>query len=853
MNRRPKILIVDDEPFNVAVLEQELNDLDYDTISAADGQEALAQVAAASPDLVLLDIMMPIMDGFEVLARLKADPTTRDIPIIVISANNDMPSVVKGIKRGAEDYLPKPFDPVLLQARISACLEKKQLRDQEVEYLRQVERLTQAAAAVEANTFDYDSLTSLAVRPDALGGLARVFQRMAREVHAREQRLRQQLEQLRLDIEERQKAARETVATYIPMDRRHALARGVALPERTRGAALFADISGFTPLTEALAQELGLQRGAEELTRQLNRVYSALIDAVHHYGGSVIGFSGDAITCWFDENDERGTMNDETQLGDTCSSFIAHRSSLRAVACALAMQAAVEQFTTITTPAGTTIALAIKVVVVAGRVRRFLVGDPEVQLIEVQAGQMLDELARGEHLAQRGEVLVQAPIVESLGSHLTVVGWRSTSAPRQQFALVNGLTNPVPAAPWPDLPPDGIAQAQIKSWLLPPVYERVNGGKSEFLSELRPVAALFLMFEGLDYDEDAEAGTKLDAFVRWVQAVLQRYGGALLQLTMGDKGSYLYAAFGAPIAHEDDPARAVSAALELRSPPAELPFIMNIRIGVTYGQMRAGAYGSATRRTYGVLGDKTNLAARLMQIASDILCDEAIYRATQAMVAFEVLSPIMIKGKAQPVPIYRPLSKTPQRIIGSRIDQLPLAHQLTLKVASVIGQDFTISLLRDIYPSEADKPLLEEHLQTLAQLDLVARHPSEPHTEGPYAFNDPLTQETSYSRLLFAQRRQLHRAVAEWYERTYADDLAPYYPLLAQHWGKAEDMAKAIEYLERAGEQAQQRGDYQEAFRYFNESLALNAQAAVLSTAYYAADDLDPPSPLQEGRSPDPS
>jgi len=111
--------------------------------------------------------------------------------------------------------------------------------------------------------------------------------------------------------------------------------------------------------------------------------------------------------------------------------------------------------------------------------------------------------------------------------------------------------------------------------------------------------------------------------------------------------------------------------------------------------------------------------------------------------------------------------------------------------------------------------------------------------------------ETSYGRLLFAQRRQLHRAVAEWYERTYADDLVPYYPFLAQHWSKAEDMAKAIEYLQRVGEQAQQRGDYQEAIRYVNESLALNAQAAVLSAGYYMADDSDRSSPLQERKSPD--
>src|SRR5712691_2789329 len=92
-----KILIVDDEPFNVDYLEQELEDLNYETVSARNGREALAQVAAEAPDLVLLDIMMPIMDGFEVLARLKADPAARDIPVIVISAMHDLQSVVRGI------------------------------------------------------------------------------------------------------------------------------------------------------------------------------------------------------------------------------------------------------------------------------------------------------------------------------------------------------------------------------------------------------------------------------------------------------------------------------------------------------------------------------------------------------------------------------------------------------------------------------------------------------------------------------------------------------------------------------------------------------------------------------------
>ncbi|MCB0067133.1 MAG: hypothetical protein KDD77_08280, partial [Caldilineaceae bacterium] len=95
---------------------------------------------------------------------------------------------------------------------------------------------------------------------------------------------------------------------YIPMDRRQALVRPREFPDRTQGAALFADISGFTPLTEALVLELGAQRGAEELTRFLNLIYDAVIDEVHRFGGSVIAFAGDAITCWFDgDNGYRAT------------------------------------------------------------------------------------------------------------------------------------------------------------------------------------------------------------------------------------------------------------------------------------------------------------------------------------------------------------------------------------------------------------------------------------------------------------------------------------------------------------------------------------------------------------------
>jgi serine phosphatase RsbU (regulator of sigma subunit) len=150
MSERFKILIVDDELFNVDYLEQEMEDLGYDTVSAYNGQEALEQVAAEAPDLILLDIMMPVMDGFEVLSRLKADTIWRNLPVVIISAISDMGSIARGIEMGAEDYLPKPFDPVLLNARLSSCLEKKRLRDQEQLYLQGLERELEIGRQIQA-------------------------------------------------------------------------------------------------------------------------------------------------------------------------------------------------------------------------------------------------------------------------------------------------------------------------------------------------------------------------------------------------------------------------------------------------------------------------------------------------------------------------------------------------------------------------------------------------------------------------------------------------------------------------------------------------------------------------------
>jgi DNA-binding response OmpR family regulator len=200
------VLVVDDDAFNRDMLARGLHRHKRSFALARNGREALDLLRAGAFDLVLLDILMPEMDGFETLARIKADERLRHTPVIMISALDEIDAVVRCIEMGAEDYLPKPFNPVLLRARVGACLEKKRLRDQELEYLRNVAAVTEAAAAVESGEFDPDSLTVVAGRADALGRLARVFQSMAREVRAREQRLRQEVRALRIEIDESRKA-----------------------------------------------------------------------------------------------------------------------------------------------------------------------------------------------------------------------------------------------------------------------------------------------------------------------------------------------------------------------------------------------------------------------------------------------------------------------------------------------------------------------------------------------------------------------------------------------------------------------------------------------------------------------
>ncbi len=136
---RASILVVDDNTMNRDMLARRLERLGYLPSHAANGRQALELLRAQPFDLILLDMIMPELDGYGVLMAMKADPELQRVSVIVLSALDDMASVVRAVELGADDYLPKPFDPVLLKARIGACLFKKSLRDREVDYLKRIE------------------------------------------------------------------------------------------------------------------------------------------------------------------------------------------------------------------------------------------------------------------------------------------------------------------------------------------------------------------------------------------------------------------------------------------------------------------------------------------------------------------------------------------------------------------------------------------------------------------------------------------------------------------------------------------------------------------------------------------
>jgi class 3 adenylate cyclase/tetratricopeptide (TPR) repeat protein len=453
---------------------------------------------------------------------------------------------------------------------------------------------------------------------------------------------------------------------HLPLDRRLALAQRQALPQHSWGAVLFADVSGFTPLMERLANALGPQQGAERLTLLLNALFTPLIAEIHRYGGTIVAFGGDALTCWFPALSPSPLCEAEQGKGEASS---------RAAACALAMLPQVKRFSAETPSAPATLAMHIGVA--TGPVHRFVVGRPPYGQLDVLAGATLDRMAEAQHRADVGRVVVDAATAAALPT--------STLRPLDEgFFLVDA----VDAMALPPEPDRGspLPARRVRPWLAEPLYRRLRAGHGALAAELRLVTPMFVNLGGLDYDADPDAGNKLHLYVVQAQEHLAPYEGHLAALTCGDKGTVLYVVFGAPIAHEDDPARAVGLALTLQEAARELPFLTVQRIGIGVGRAYAGILGSAARCTYSVLGDEVNTSARLMQAAQpgQILASGPVKRAAAGRFTFRSLGRIALKGKEEAVPIFEPLAVRESRpaaaaegvLIGRDVEKQTIAEVL---------------------------------------------------------------------------------------------------------------------------------------------------------------------------------
>lgn len=902
-----------------------------------------------------------------------------------------------------------------------------------------------------------------------------------------------------------------TLDFFIPEDRRQALLKGETLPIHSHGAVLFADLSGFTKLTSDLSTQLGPQRGAEELTRQLDPIYTELIGAIHNYGGSVVDITGDGFTCWF--NQDRGE---------------------RAASCAVVMQRIMKQYEMVRISSLSSFSLGIKIAISVGPVQRFLVGDPNIQLLEALAGRELLQVAKAQELIHKGEIAIYEAAFEEIKDKVEHVSWRQ-SEDGEQIAVFKNLSELAEPHPWPVTESLDINVA--KQWVFRSIYERIAEGEIEFLTELRLAVPMFVKFSGIDYDHDEMAGQKLDQFIRSVQGVLARYEGYLCNLTIGDKGSNLYIVFGAPIAHEDSIDRALAAALRIKSEVHALGFIEEIQVGLTHGPVWAGAHGGQMARTYSAIGAEVNLAARLMshaklgqilvsphvaELASNysflpqapiefkgiekpmspslligrmktqgetapkgmilgreqerkilsrklldvvdsknapgtiiiegeagigksrllsffseqalgngvkvlagqadpvemttqyfaiqsildalfeisefddqqsiqnkvlsafrddeflinrapllndilpvhlqdneltsqmkgearatstrevllrilqnstsqsdkaapsvILFDDAHWldAATWALIGYinrELASILLviatrpitenetsaqivdefnritsnpntqhfqlanlspqdttelvsrklgvkhipdsvlefIQARAQGNPFFSEeiayalrdsriiniqndmvmightaeelaridFPETVQGVITRRVDRLPAPHQLTLKVASVIGRIFILNMLANVHPARVNTSTLTEYLQNLTQQGITDLESFDP--ELTYFFKHVIFQEVVYNLLTFNQRKQLHCAIADWYEKNYADDLTPHYSRLAHHWLKGEEHDKAIHYLEKAAEQSLKLYSNEDVIRFIDIALELDKTEA---------------------------
>jgi class 3 adenylate cyclase/tetratricopeptide (TPR) repeat protein len=431
-------------------------------------------------------------------------------------------------------------------------------------------------------------------------------------------------------------------------------------------AVLFADISGFTALTEYLAQRNPAE--AEDLTRWLNKYFETLVNIVTSHGGDVMKFAGDGLLAlWYADDEDLPTL------------------TYRALQCGLAVQMAMAPgaWSIFGATREPPVPLKVRVGIGAGSVTLMHLGGVRGRWELLVSGAPLAETGAAESEAQPGDVVMTPQAWELVQERC--LGARLPAGNVRLEALLELL--PMRPLPPPPLGPE--IEGALNAYIPQAIRSRMAAGQTAWLAEQRRVTVLFINLP------DLSEGTPLEqaqAAMRALQTALYSFRGSISRLGTDAKGPTVVAAMGLPpVSLEDDAERGVRAALTVIEALARLG--LRCYIGVTTGQAFCGSVGSQTRREYTMMGPIVNLSARLMQAVRTldqagaisgptVFCDEATVHTIRADLAFAPLTPIKVKGLAEPVAIFQPQLESSLPRVGS-----PPPSRVSRSAGELVGRE----------------------------------------------------------------------------------------------------------------------------------------------------------------------
>jgi class 3 adenylate cyclase len=398
---------------------------------------------------------------------------------------------------------------------------------------------------------------------------------------------------------------------------------------------LMADISGFTALSEQLAEQGAA--GAEQLTAVLNHQFGQFIEIITSYGGDVVKFAGDGLLAvWVVD-------------GNSHSPTLTREAVLRAAHAAWLMQQR---------PSDQIHSLSLRIGVAVGMLRVSQLGGARHRWEMMLTGPALLAVSEAERQAAAGQVL------------LAVDAWRLVARACRGEEVTGGfqltaVTHPPEPLLLPPLDVDPATLGRVQAYLPGAVRHRLEAGQSDWLAEIR---RLTVLFANLSVLFEKREPALVERLARRIQEIVYDYEGHINKISLDGKGVTLVVAFGLPpLTHEDDPLRALLAGQQLQQLLQEEGIACGL--GVTTGRAFCGSVGNWQRREYTMIGSAVNLAARLMQQAgshSSILCDQPTRDAAAGRLLFEPLPPLALKGLALPQAVYR--------LLSPRHTALPLAH-----------------------------------------------------------------------------------------------------------------------------------------------------------------------------------